>query len=84
MDYYQEEVEGFIDANGDANLGFWEVETPSVIPPSAPLPLPLDRAAYPLKHFIAVGSLLRTLRKRCQQMQLRLSTSFSLRRITIH
>ena len=45
--YYQEEVEGIINAYGKSYLGFWEVETPSVIPPSTPLPLPVDLTAYP-------------------------------------
>ena len=57
MYYYQEEVEGFINAFGEAYLGFWEGETPSVIPPSTPLPLPADLAVYPPpKRFIAGGS----------------------------
>ena len=54
--YYQQEVEGFVNANGDAYLGFWEVETPSVVPPSTTLPLPVDLAAYPPAHFTAGGS----------------------------
>ena len=45
--YYQEQVEGFSKANVDAYLGFWEVETPSVVPPSTLVPLPVDLAAYP-------------------------------------
>ena len=66
--YYQEEVEGFINGYGEAYLGFWEVETPSVFPPATPLPLLVDLAVYPLKHFIAGGFSLQILQRQCQQV----------------
>ena len=44
---YQEEVEGFENAIGETYLGFWEVETPYLVPPATPLPLPVDLSTYP-------------------------------------
>ena len=76
---YQEEVEGFINANGEAYIGFWEVEKASVIPPSRTLPLPADLAAYPLEHFIVGGFSPQILHRECQQVQLRSRMSSSLR-----
>ena len=45
--FYHEEVEGFVNAFGEAYLGFWGVETPDVVPPATPLPLPVDFSTYP-------------------------------------
>ena len=47
LDFYHEEVEGFVNAFGEAYLGFWGVETPHVVPPDTPLPLPVDFSTYP-------------------------------------
>ena len=45
--FYQEEVDGFVNAFGEAYMGFWGVETPHVVPPDTPLPLPVDFSIYP-------------------------------------
>ena len=45
--FYHEEVEGFVNAFGEAYTGFWGVETPHVVPPATPLPLHVDLSTYP-------------------------------------
>ena len=78
--YYHEEVEGFINAYWEAYLGFLEVETPSVVPPSTTLPLPSDLTAYPPpEHSIVGGFSPQTPHRECQQVKLRSPTSSSLR-----
>ena len=81
--YYQEEVEGYINAYGEAYLGFCEVETPSLIPASTRLPLPVDLAAYHLEALHRGWFLTAILHRQCKQVHVRSRRSFSLRRITI-
>ena len=40
--FFQEEIEGFVNAYGEAYLGFWTTETPHVAEPMTTLPLAVD------------------------------------------
>ena len=80
--YYHEEVEGFINADGDAYVVFWEVQTPSVVPPSTTLPLPSDLTAYPPGALNRGWFLTADPHRECQQVKLRARMSSSSRRIT--
>ena len=44
--FYKEAVGGFGNAYGEGYFGFWEGETPHVVPPATAPPLPVDFSAY--------------------------------------
>ena len=49
--FYQQEVKGFANPFGEPYLGVWGVESPHMVPPSTPLPLPVDISTYPAAAF---------------------------------
>ena len=44
--FYPEYVEGFVNAYGEASLGFWTTETPHVFRPGCTIPGTVDPSSY--------------------------------------